>query len=183
MDYIAIVALELNGNSYASGDTIAPEDVPTTKLRSMVDKGLIDAVGGGGDPYVPTGGITARTYVYTSAELNDDEVAVDVLTMEQHMAVSRIVTDVPARVRMYASEAARDADELRAIGVSPTDDHGLAVEVVTTVGDLDLTISPAAFLVADAQDVALAVTNLSGGSSVVEVTFHVMTFVDTNPAP
>lgn len=182
MDYIAIVALELNGNSYASGDTIAPEDVPTTKLRSMVDKGLIDAVGGGSD-YTPTGGITARSYAFTTTELNDDEVAVDVLAMEQHMAVSRIVTDVPARVRMYASEAARDADELRAIGVSPADDHGLAVEVVTTVGDLDLNISPAAFLVADAQDVALAVTNLSGGSSTVEVTFYVMTFVDTNPVP
>lgn len=50
MDYIAIVALQLNGNSYASGDVLAPEDVPTTKLRSMVDKGLIEAVGGASAP-------------------------------------------------------------------------------------------------------------------------------------
>lgn len=48
MDYIAIVRLQLNGNTYESGDTIAPEDVPTTKLRSMVDKGLIEAIGSSG---------------------------------------------------------------------------------------------------------------------------------------
>jgi hypothetical protein len=55
MDYIAIVALQLNGNSYASGDVLAPEDVPTTKLRSMVDKGLIEAIGSA------TGGATGPT--------------------------------------------------------------------------------------------------------------------------
>lgn len=61
MDYIAIVALQLNGNSYASGDTIAPEDVPTTKLRSMVDKGLIEAIGSAAGGATGPAGATGAT--------------------------------------------------------------------------------------------------------------------------
>ena len=61
MDYIAIVALQLNGNSYASGDTIAPEDVPTTKLRSMVDKGLIEAIGSASAGATGPAGATGAT--------------------------------------------------------------------------------------------------------------------------
>lgn len=45
MDYVAIVTLELNGNTYERGEVIAPADVPTTKLRRFIDKGMIDVVG------------------------------------------------------------------------------------------------------------------------------------------
>lgn len=44
MSYVAIVNLTLNGTSYSNGDIIDPADLPTTKIRSMVDKGLIDYV-------------------------------------------------------------------------------------------------------------------------------------------
>ena len=49
MDYVAIVTIELNGTTYHKGDIIAPADVPTAKLRSLVDKGLLDAVNTVGD--------------------------------------------------------------------------------------------------------------------------------------
>ena len=44
MPYVAIVNLELNGTNYVNGDAIASEDLPSSKIRSMVDKGLIDFV-------------------------------------------------------------------------------------------------------------------------------------------
>jgi len=51
MPYVAIVTLELNGTTYTNGQEIDSGDLPSTKIRSMVDKGLIDFVsaGGGGD--------------------------------------------------------------------------------------------------------------------------------------
>ena len=63
MDYIAFTTLTLNGNTYERGDTIAPEDVPTTSLRRFLDKGLIDVVGGGATGGGATGptGVTGPT--------------------------------------------------------------------------------------------------------------------------
>ena len=69
MDYVAIVTLELNGNTYNKGDVIAPADVPTTKLRSLVDKGLIDAVNSVGD--IADGSIAPAKVTGTAVVTND----------------------------------------------------------------------------------------------------------------
>lgn len=74
MDYIAISTITLNGNVYERNDVIAPEDVPTTKLRSMMDRGLIDAVGSFGSGIDPTivdakGDLIAGTAADTVARL------------------------------------------------------------------------------------------------------------------
>lgn len=44
MRYIAVVNLELNGTSYAPNDLIDPDDIPSTKIRSLMDRGLIDGI-------------------------------------------------------------------------------------------------------------------------------------------
>lgn len=56
--------------------------------------------------------------------------------------VYSVETDRPARVRLYASEAHRDADIARPVGTDPTGDHGLLLETVTTEGLLTVGLSP-----------------------------------------
>lgn len=41
MAYYAMASLHLNGSDYVRGDLISDEDIPQTKIRSMLDKGLI----------------------------------------------------------------------------------------------------------------------------------------------
>lgn len=54
----------------------------------------------------------------------------------------RIVTDKAARVRIYSTAAARDADAGRAVGVDPGDNAGVIFDVVTTAALLDLRLQP-----------------------------------------
>jgi hypothetical protein len=86
----------------------------------------------------------------------------------------KIATDVPARVRVYATAAQRTADRTRPIGTKPTGDHGRLFEFVTTAADLEWTLTPVVDMSADVDDgiFYVSVTNLSNSTHSVHVTFH-----------
>jgi hypothetical protein len=58
--------------------------------------------------------------------------------------VVHVASNVPGRLRLYASAAQQTADQARAIGVDPVGDHGCLLDVVTDQSLLSLTLSPAA---------------------------------------
>lgn len=64
------------------------------------------------------------------------------LGAEPSMRAIYFASSVPVRFRLYMTNADRTADSARAIGVDPTGDHGLIMEVVTTLGNLSYRLSP-----------------------------------------
>jgi hypothetical protein len=113
---------------------------------------------------------TSTTVTYTTASLANNAIEKGTVSLGKNYLISNISTDVPARVRVYLSTATRDADEARAVGVDPTDDHGVMVDLVTTVGELSWSMSPS--VAGHCATVAgISVTNLSGSTDTVTVTF------------
>ncbi len=93
---------------------------------------------------------------------------VSVVSSGRAYRIFGVETDIPARIRVYVSSAARTADASRAIGVDPTGPHGLILELVTTVGDLVWPITPAVDGYTEDTDPYYAyfsITNLSGATA------------------
>lgn len=98
-----------------------------------------------------------------------------VVAMAKSYRVTKIVTDRPARVRLYATIAQRDADASRAIGTAPSGDHGLLMEVITGNGALTMIMTPQAdgtnFEATPDANIPYCITNLDASTSSVSVTF------------
>jgi len=123
-------------------------------------------------PTGPAGpsGTSAGTSIFTSVSMANNAYQSSTITIAKSYAVSKVQTDVAARVRLYADTTTRDADANRAIGDPLYGDHGLYMDVVTTAGHLTWFVTPAAIGRAATSAVPITVTNLSGGTSVVTVT-------------
>lgn len=112
----------------------------------------------------------------TTTSIADGAMTTGTVTLSKSYRLIRIVTDRPARVRLYTTSAKRDADSPRTAGSMPTGDHGLVVDLVTTSGDLDWDLSP----VVDGSDgkttpngsIPYIVTNMSGVTSTVTATLY-----------
>lgn len=102
-----------------------------------------------------------------------DEYAV--LNLAHAYKIYRIVSDKAARIRLYTSQAARDADLARPIGTDPEGDHGCLLDFVTTDGDLDWALSPVVdgYTLDGSALVWFAVQNL-GATTDNEVTLYTM---------
>ncbi len=108
-----------------------------------------------------------------------------VAAMGKSYLLFAVHTDRAARVRLYATTALRDADAGRAVGVDPSAGSGLIVEVVTagaqmyplspTVHGADLTGMTVGALGTPSSNAACSITNLSGATSAVVVTFVIIT--------
>jgi hypothetical protein len=85
----------------------------------------------------------------------------------------KVQTSAAAWVRLYASSAARTADESRTQGEDPLPSSGVIAEVVTT-GAQTVLIAPGVFGFNDDDPVSgsipVRVTNLSGGAATITVT-------------
>lgn len=109
---------------------------------------------------------------YTTGSLAAGAIEKGTLSLGKNYLITNISTDVPARVRVYLSTDTRDADELRGIGVNPSNDHGVMVDLVTTVGDLSWSMSPS--IAGHSAGVSgISVTNLSGSTDTVTVTLTI----------
>lgn len=89
----------------------------------------------------------------------------------------RIETDVPARVRLYTTQAKQIADASRIVGIDPTGDHGVMLDFVTFDGatpvlsaDLSPTVDGFDGSVSPSGSVFITITNLSGATDTVTVT-------------
>lgn len=129
-----------------------------------------------GEPLM-LGAYPRETREYVTAVLGDRITELGIFAVYKGWRALFAETDVPARVRVYASEAQRLADLDRNIGVDPLGDHGLLFELITTPEDLSYTLSPKVdFAVDDTSslDYYMAVTNLSGDPAAVTTTFNLV---------
>lgn len=97
--------------------------------------------------------------------------AVDELTITESFVINGLTTSAPARVRLYTSTEKRDADLLRPVGTSLADDHGLLFEAVTMSTMLSLSIAPGVYIFAEDASIPIAITNISGATDIITVTF------------
>lgn len=147
------------------GDPLNPNELPE-KLQLFNELGEPIVLGGGG---------SRREYVLSTEELGVSESESAELPLFPSVRMFRIETNRPARVRIYPTEAQRNADMPRGIGVKPFGNHGRLLEVVTDVGLLDLTLSPVVDMTSvDETDERfyIHVTNLDDAVGEVDVTFY-----------
>ncbi len=131
------------------------------------------------------GGSTGRTCVsFTTAVLADDDAETGTVALAKSFLLFKVQVSGAARVQIYSSEAARDADAGRAVGTPPTPgtSHGLIGEWY-----LDGVAAPLTFIASpempgvnstDDVNIAYRVTNLSGGAAAITVT---LCFVPCEP--
>lgn len=142
---------------------------------SAEESGMRWAAGGGGGP-------ASRTTVdFTTGSLADGAAEVGTVPIAKSFLIIQVEVSAAARVELYSSTAARDADAGRAIGVNPPvgTPHGV-------IGDwyLDGSESAPLLFVASPEvmganstndlDIAYRVTNKSGGSAAITVTLTVV---------
>jgi hypothetical protein len=92
--------------------------------------------------------------------------------MEIIALVYQVETSAPARVRLYNSEAARNADTDRRVNVEPLPGQGLLLEVVTTPNRLTLDLSPVVWTVAEDEVYYGLITHQESAAIDVEVSLH-----------
>jgi hypothetical protein len=115
-----------------TGDPLDPFLVPE-KLQLFDEFGTPLMVGGG----FARNEKTENTAVLAAGQSEQDDIE-----LYPSVRLYKIVTNRPARVRLYPTLAMRDADLLRGLGIKPQGNHGRLLEVVTAVGLLELTLSP-----------------------------------------
>ena len=147
------------------GDPLDPDILPE-KLQLFNELG---------EPLMMGGGYTRYEDDFSTASLAADASAVGEIELYPSARLYKISTNRPARVRMYPTEALRDADLTRGIGIKPLGNHGRLLEVVTTDTVLELILSPAVDITSDEEFDPLfyvSVTNMDTVSGAVVTTYH-----------
>ena len=108
--------------------------------------------------------ITTSSTSFTSSSIVSSSVLSTTIPIGKTFILSRLTTNIPARIRLYADTATRDADVGRAVGTTPTGNHGLIFEIVTS-SILDYYISPAVTAYVSSSNVPVNITNLSASSA------------------
>ncbi len=139
-------------------------------------QGLLGAANG------PTGtgsggsGSKRQTAVYTTApDLEEGQVELGTLKLANAYWIYYIQTDVPARVRLYCSEEARDSDVERTTTTEPPPGLGIVMDYLTADVLLGAPLSPvpegATFTTPLTRDIPISVTSVNGGQVVVTLTW------------
>lgn len=148
------------------GEALDPAELPE-KLQ------LYDADGAP----LSLGGYPRESRFYATAMLADEASESGVFSVWPGWRAMKAETNVPARVRLYATEAQAIADADRNIGTDPTGNHGLLFELVTTPEVLAYTLSPKVDISSDdaeSSDYYIIVTNMSGAPAIVTATFNLV---------
>lgn len=128
-----------------------------------------------GEPLMLGGGFARHELIDNTAVLVSGAVEQGVVELYPSVRLYKIITNRPARVRLYPTAAMRDADISRSVGIKPTGNHGRLLEVVTTISLLELILSPAVDITSVdpfSSDFYTSVTNRDTVSGAVAVTYH-----------
>src|SRR5579864_775683 len=122
-----------------------------------------------------TAGVRA-TVTKTTASLANNATETGTVTVAKTFTMMKAVATVQSRIRLYSTVAARDADISRSIGVIVPPDSGLLLELVLNSGSiLSYPLSPmivgANLETSPSAAIAYSITNISGSTSTVGVTF------------
>lgn len=111
----------------------------------------------------------------TTASLANNATETGTVALGKSFALIKASADRACRVRLYGTAAQRTADASRAAGTDPTGEHGVVCDLVFTSGNLALDLAPMVFGACQestvSADIPYSVTNTSGATSAVQVTF------------
>lgn len=96
------------------------------------------------------------------------------VTLAKSYRIISLQADRACRVRLYSTAAQRAADLARPLGLDPSGDHGLIMEVVfTAAGTIRLAPQPGGsnLEAVPSANIPISVQNRSGGASAVQLTF------------
>lgn len=113
--------------------TWVDDDIPD------IDAGQLNRIEAGISPRRDTAQIV-------TGALAPGAVATGAVALGRLCRILRVAADRACRVRLYGTAAQRDADAGRPLGVDPTGNHGLMMEVVLTAALLTLDLSPQAVI-------------------------------------
>lgn len=145
---------------------------PVDMLGPLPDK--LQLFNEAGEPLMIGGAYNRQELVYTTPILPGGQMFSDDLELHPSVRVFRVSTNHPARVRIYATAAQRDADLPRSIGTEPTGNHGRLFELITSLDILAYDLTPVVDLssVDESGLFAIAVTNLSDPDFAIQTTFN-----------
>lgn len=129
-----------------------------------------------GPPGLGGGAAPRQDTMYATASLNTGADEIGTVLLARGWRMIAVATDRPARVRLYATAAQRDADRGRDVAADPdpATDHGVTLEVVTSATLSSLALAPEVVggsrEAPPSDDIALTVTNL-GAAGPVTITF------------
>jgi hypothetical protein len=146
LDLVSLAELKgATGDPGAAGTSAYQQWLDAGNTGTAVDF-LASLRGERGEPGRPglNGGaaFNRATINVSTVELAPGGTYLDEVLLGASYRLMRLATDVPARVRAYATEAQRAADLERDPATPPVGDHGLQVDVVTTADLLTVTLSP-----------------------------------------
>ncbi|NJO76309.1 MAG: hypothetical protein HC833_22695 [Leptolyngbyaceae cyanobacterium RM1_406_9] len=111
-----------------------------------------------------------KTAEFTTELLSPSDTQQFFLPLGKTFLLFRVITSHPARIRIYSTEAYRQADLNRLIGVDPSGEMGLILEAITSQQNLDLDLAPlvwgANLAGKPSPNIPFSLTNLQMGASV-----------------
>ncbi len=123
-------------------------------------------------PILPTPPSAPSTISVTTASLANFATENGTVALGLQYKVCKVVTNRPARVRLYYTTDDRNADISRTPGDIPADTVGVFLDLVTYAGALSFPLTPVIQGFLDSGTaVPYAIQNLSGETSAVTVTF------------
>lgn len=96
------------------------------------------------------------------------------ITIADRYQVLQVTTDYSCRLRLYTSQAKRDADLSRPSGTDPTGDHGLVLEFISSALLLAADMSPVVDGFSATSTIYYSLTNLSGATQTITATLNLV---------
>lgn len=161
---VRITSQKIRKMLLVSGDPLVPGDLPE-KLQLFNEEGEPLMIGLQG---------TRAEFEHITGALTVGDTELGTVSAFPGWRVIKLVTNRPARVRLYPTIAQRDADLSRGVGVKPSGNSGRLLEVVTYPGALSWDMNPTVDLAAsDKTDPTFfaSVTNLDSVTGSVVTTY------------
>ena len=159
-------------NSQVSNINFVGAGVTVTNASST--EVTVTISGGGGSSSTFTGRISSQE---STASLANNASGNIYIIGFQSYGLYKVYSSHAAWIRIYTTDAARTADASRTRGTDPTPDAGVVAEVITTTADQTVKIAPAVLGYLDNNrannNIPVTVTNLSGATRQISVTFTV----------
>lgn len=126
------------------------------------------------DSFQSGGGLQSST-IYNTAQLDPNATENGTIKLGQAFELLKIQSSVPARIRLYSSQAALAADQNRKVATDPLPGQGVIFDGVTTQQQPSINCSPvvkgANLEVAQTDSISLSVTNLGSTKSTISLVF------------
>jgi len=186
MVYLGVVerVQSINGSIYVKVQNgFEIEELHNVKITNVLDGQVIKYDGTAGiwvnaNDNTGSGGgasIARNTVTVTTTSLADNATFTGTISLAKTYTLLKITTNIPARVRIYDTVANRSADLSRPVGTPHAENSGLILEYVTTLGILSATLSPlvdgTSLETTPTSNIPISITNLSGSTDTVTVTF------------